>query len=139
MSDQQQKYHEWFHKFMIYFALWAFGTFAVLYGIRHIFYVTENGASQMTIDIILSVLLIILGIFIFKIRFDLAALRERSIKELTGACIAAALIFLALHWVEDLSGEDCYQGCIFKAVVFVCWGIALYRYYSARKNVFKER
>ena len=138
MSDHQQKYHEWFHKFMIFFALWVFGAFAILYGIRHIIYVTENGASHMTLDIILSILLIILGIFIFKIRFDLAAMRERSIKELTGACIAAAFISLAFHWVEDISGEDCYQGCIFKTVVFVCWGIALYRYYSARKNTFRE-
>ena len=63
------------------FALWVFGAFAILYGIRHIVYVTENGASHMTLDIILSILLIILGIFIFKIRFDLAAMRKRSIKE----------------------------------------------------------
>ena len=138
MSEQQPKLHKYFHNFMIYFAMWAYAALAILYGIRHILSVVENGASYMVLDIILSVLLIIVGIITIKARFDLAAFREIAIRELSGVCIAAAVIFLCLHWVEDISAEDCYQGCVIKAVVFACWGIALYRYYSARKHLFKE-
>ncbi len=137
MSEKRDILHPWFHKFMIYFALWAYGAFAIISGIRHIFYVTENGASHATLDIILSVLLIILGLFIFKTRFDLAALREKVIWEITAACVAAALISLAFHWVEDISGDDCYQGCIPKTIIFACWGIALNRYYRERRDQLK--
>ena len=138
MSEQQPKLHKYFHNFMIYFAMWAYAALAILYGIRHILSVLENGASHLALDIILSVLLIGVGIITIKARFDLAAFRIIVIKELLGTCIAAAVIFLCLHWVEDISGEDCYQNCIFKAVVFACWGIALYRYYSTRRHLFKE-
>ena len=137
MSEQQPKLHQYFHNFMIYFAVWAYAAFAILYGVRHILSVIENGASYMALDIVLSVLLIAVGIITIKARFDLAAFRAIAIRELPGTCIAAAVIFLCLHWVEDLSGEDCYQGCVFKAIVFACWGIALYRYYGARKHLFK--
>ena len=138
MSEQKTELHPWFHKFMICFALWAYGAFAVISGVQNLLYVMENGASKIVLDIILSVLLILLGLFVIKVRFDLAALREKAIRELTASCIAAALIFLAFHWVEDISGDDCYHGCIPKAVIFACWGIALYRYYSSRRDAFKE-
>ena len=137
MSEQQPKLHRYFHNFMIYFATWAYAAFAIFYGIRHMLSVIENGASQMALDIILSVLLIVVGIITIKARFDLAAFRVIAIKELLGTCIAAAVIFLCLHWVEDISGEDCYQNCVFKAVVFACWVIALYRYYGQRSHLFK--
>lgn len=138
MFDQQPKLHKYFHNFMIYFAMWAYVGLAVFYGIRHILHVLENGASYMALDTILSVLLIVAGIITIKARYDLAAFRVIAIKELLGTCIAAAVIFLCLHWVEDISGEDCYQNCVFKAVVFTCWGIALYRYYGQRSHLFKE-
>ncbi len=134
---KESRFHGYFHNFLIYFALWAYAALAVFYGAKHIFYVVENGASQMTLDIILSVLLIGVGVFTVITRFDLAAFRERAIAELLWICLAAAVIFLALHWVEDISGEDCYQGCVFKAVLFACWGIALNRYYGMRREMFR--
>ena len=131
-----ERTHVFFHGFMIHFALWAFAALAVFYGVRHILYVTENGASRMALDIILSVMLILTGLFIVRIRFDLAALRKRTAAELLWVSLAAAAIFLGLHWVEDLSGEDCYQGCVPKAIIFTCWGIAMYRYYVTRRHLF---
>ncbi len=128
--------HKYFHFFMIWFALWAFAALAIAYGAGHIFYVTENGASHRTLDIVLSVLMIALGIFVIWTRFDLAAFRARAIKELLWACLAAAVLFLGLHGVEYLSAEDCYQGCVPKALILACWGIALYRYYGTRKEHF---
>ena len=62
MSEQQPKLHQYFHNFMIYFAVWAYAAFAILYGVRHILSVIENGASYMALDIVLSVLLIAVGI-----------------------------------------------------------------------------
>ena len=102
MSEQQPKLHKYFHNFMIYFAMWAYAALAILYGIRHILSVLENGASHMALDIILSVLLIVVGIITIKARFDLAAFRAIAIKELLGTCIAAAVIFLLVTVVGAL-------------------------------------
>ena len=49
MSEQQPKLHKYFHNFMIYFAMWAYAALAILYGIRHILSVLENGASHIVI------------------------------------------------------------------------------------------
>ena len=138
MSEQKPGLHKYFHYFLICFALWAYAAFAVIYGISHIFDVVENGVSPLAPDIILSVLLILVGIVTVKARFDLAAFRKIAIRELPGVCFAAAVICLGLHWAEDMIAEDCYQGCIPKALIFACWGIALHRYYAGRKQLFKD-
>ena len=136
MTINRPQLHKFFHNFLVYFALWAYAALAVLYGIKHIWSVWENGSSYMAFEIIPSLLLIAIGVFTLKVRSDLAAFREAAIIELPGICIAAAVVFLSLHMVENISAEDCYQGCLFKVFLFVCWGIALYRYYSDKRHLF---
>ena len=136
MSEQQPKFHPWFHKFMIFFALWAYALFAFLYGIRNIWRAVENGVEFLPLVIILNVLLILLGVFTIAVRFDLAAFRPRAPKELLGICLGAAAIIRLLQLVRHLSAEDVDSGRILSAVIFTCWGIALYRYYNDRKYLF---
>ena len=68
MSNTQPKFHEWFHKFVIYFALWAFPLIGVIEGIRYILFASENSVSCKGIVIILSVLLILASLFCIKVR-----------------------------------------------------------------------
>lgn len=137
MTMGRPQLHKYFHNFLIFFALWAYAALAVLYGIKHIYSVWENGAQYMAFEIIPSALLIATGLFTIKARSDLAAFREIAIVELPGVCFSAAVVFLLLHLVENMSAEDCYQGCLFKVFIFVCWGITLYRYYNDRRQLFR--
>lgn len=138
MSEQQPKFHPWFHKFLIWFALWAYALFAILYGVRNILSAVENGVEYLPLVILLNALLILLGLFTVLARFDLAAFRPRAPKELLGICLGAAAIVLLLQGVRHLSGEDVDGSRLFSAVIFACWGIALYRYYNDRQYLFRQ-
>jgi len=56
MSDKQPRYAMYFHKFMIFFALWVFAAFAAWKGVWAIRFTLENGVLQMdeTIDLQMS-------------------------------------------------------------------------------------
>lgn len=140
MSEQQPKFHVWFHKFLIFFFLWMMAAFAVLFGIRYIRSGLENGYEGFPLAALIAVngLQILLGFFTVKVRFDLAALREKSAKEMLIAGIAGAVLCLANYWVEDISGDDFNRTLLTTAFLLVCWGIALYRYYRGRSYIFKE-
>ena len=139
MSEQKFKFHKYFHNFRIYFFLWACAIFAVLYGIKFIYEGRMNGYEgvELALLIIVNVLLIAVGVFTVKARFDLAAFRERAPKELLGASIAGAILCLANYWVEDIAGDDFNRSLITTAILLVCWGIVLYRYYHNRPHLFK--
>ena len=140
MSEQQPKFHEWFHKFLINFFMWACAAFAILYGVRFIYSGIENGYSGIDLVLLIAVnaLLIALGIYTIKVRFDLAAFREKAPKELLGICIAGAVLCLANYWVEDISGDDFNRSLLSTAGILVCWGFVLYRYYNERPYLFKK-
>ena len=97
MSEQQPKLHEWFHKFLINFAMWAFALMGIAYAIRDIIFATENEATYKVLVIIMAVLLIALSLFIIKVRFDLAAFRSKAPQELLIACLAAAVIVFLIN------------------------------------------
>ena len=138
MSEQQPKFHPWFHKFLVNFALWAFAAFAVLYGVKDISSSVENGVSFLPLAIMAGVLLILLGLFLIKVRFDLAAFRAIAPKELLWACVAGAVICLFKLLLEEISAEDLSSRHVISAVIFLCWGIALFRYYNDRPYLFKD-
>ena len=81
MSEQQPKFHPYFHKFMIYFALWMFAAFAVLFGIKLIYNGIENGYRDMelTLLIVVNALLIVLGLFTVKVRFECVNTSDRPV------------------------------------------------------------
>ena len=134
----QPKYSKGFHAFMIYFALWAYALLAVIDGGRYIYHATGNKPEFYVLILILGILLIILGLFIVKVRFDLAAFRAQTPKELLIICLTAAAIVLANQLLVYLSAEDNSRSSIFAAFIFVCWGIALYRYYNERAYLFNN-
>lgn len=140
MTQQQPKFHEWFHKFLIYFALWALSAFAILYGAKFIMSGVENGyhGTELTLLIIVNALLIAAGLFTIKARFDLAAFRGIAPKELLIASVAAAALCLANYWVEDIAGDDFNRSLLSTALILACWGIAVYRYYRDRPYLFKD-
>ena len=138
MNNQQPKFHPYFHKFLIYFAMWAFALFAVLYGFRNIHHALENDPSYKIFILLTGFLLIVLAAFIIKVRFDLAAFRPAAPKELLGICLAGAALVLFRFLIDELSAEDSYGNPVIEAVIFICWGIALYRYYNDRKYLFEK-
>lgn len=136
MSDQQPKLHGYFHKFMIWFAMWAYALMAVIAGASDIMFAYENRAHFEVLVIIMGVLLIALGVFIVKVRFDLAAFRRNTPKELLIVCLAAAAIMVILHFLLTFYGDDDNSHRLTYAFIFGCWGIALYRYYNDRRHLF---
>ena len=137
MSEQNPKFHPWFHKFLTHFALWAFAAVAVIQSIREIFHANENGASNYTGIVIFSVLLMLVGLFAVVVRFDLAAFRPRAAVELLILCLAAAAALFALHCLLDIDGGDEGMPRVITAGILTLWGIALYRYYHQRPYLFE--
>ena len=140
MSSKKHVYSKALHNFLIFFFLWACAAFAVLYGIRFIYYGQMNGYHGMPMIMLILVngLQIILGGFLIKVRFDLAAYRSTAPRELVISCIAGAVLCLANYWVEDISGDDYNRALLTFAFIFVCWAIALYRYYKMFPDVFNQ-
>ena len=136
--SQQPKYSKGFHNFLIYFGLWAYAFVAVFAGGRYIYHATGNDPEFKVLIIILGILLIALGFFIVKVRFDLAAYREKAPKELLFVCLAAAALVLFYQLLMHFSGEDTSRGSIGAAVIFVLWGVAFYRYFKERMELFKN-
>ncbi len=137
MTEQRRpKYPKWFHNFMIFFFLWAFAAFAVLFGVRFIRDALENGSSALVLRIIVNALLIGVGLFAVKVRFDMAAYREKAPVEVLILCLAAAALCLANYWVDDISGEDRRSHLLSTAGILALWGIGVYRYLRSVPDVF---
>ena len=138
MSEQKPKFHQWFHNFLIYFALWAYALLGIAFGIRDILFAQENGVQYMVPVILLSVLLIGVSAFVIKVRFDLAAFRLQAPKELLGVCLAAAVLVFLIHLLLYLPGDTDSLGRGRDAFIFAIWGFVLYRYYHDRPWLFQQ-
>lgn len=138
MSEKQPKFHEWFHKFLVYFALWAFPLLGVIEGIRYIHFAVENSVSNKVIIIILGVLLILVSLWGIKARFDLAAFRRIAVKEILWVCLAAGALVFLINFLLEQNGDidDMRRG--WSGLIIVLWGIAVYRYCAERGYVFKD-
>ncbi|MBO4377838.1 MAG: hypothetical protein IK133_06110 [Clostridia bacterium] len=138
MSEKKQQYSKFFHGFMIYFALWAFAAFAILYGIKFIYEGQMNGYEgfDLVMLIIVNALLIGLGLFAIKVRFDLAGYKEKAPKEILWICIIGAVLCLANYWVEDIAGDDFNRSLLSTAFILAVWGFGVYRYYRLHADLF---
>lgn len=138
MDEQQPRFHRYFHNFLIYFAMWMFAAFAFLYGGKYIYYSEDYSAPGRTVFVVLGILLILVGAFVIKARFDLAAFRPSAPKELLIACVAAAAVVLGNQVVKYFIGEDSSSESVFAGLILICWGIAVYKYYNDRKYMFRN-
>ena len=138
MVERQPKFHEWFHKFMIYFAMWAFPLVGVIEGIRYIHFAVENSVSNKVIIIILSVLLELASLFCIKVRFDLAAFKRIAIKEILWVCLTAAATVFLINFLMEQNGDIDDLRRAWGGLIVAVWGIAVYRYYNERAYVFKD-
>jgi uncharacterized membrane protein YozB (DUF420 family) len=140
MTDQKARLHQWFHNFLVNFALWAFGAFAILYGIRFIYEAKMDGysGSEFLMIAVVNILLIATGLFTIKTRFDLADFRMIALKELPGVCIAGAVICLVNCQVLNVIGYDMDRRLLLTAFILICWAFGLYRYYHEREYLFRD-
>lgn len=138
MANEQTKTDKFLHNFLIYFGLWAYALLAILYGARDIYLAIEDEYSYLVPTAILSSLLILLGLFVIKVRFDFAAMRAKAPKELVGVCFAAAVIMLLyelmLHLYDDYIDPD----RMYAAVIFAIIGIAFMRYYHTKPSLYTK-
>lgn len=132
----EPKFHKWFHNFLICFALWAFAAFAVLFGAKFAYYAFMDGEGFL--QVILSVLIMLLGPFLIKIRYDLARFDDVVLKEIMIAGIAGAGLCLALYFVQTLPGDGANVKLIPSAIVIFCLAVSVYRYYSDRLYLFDQ-
>ncbi len=139
MSEQKPKYHIYFHNFLIWFALWAFALLCFAYCWRNIDYAWQDHYVGMDFAVIVgaSLLLAALGIMLIKTRFDLAAYREKALKELPGCCYAGAVICILNGLVDKNYFEgDNFSRLLFAGVIVAVWGFVLNRYYKERACLF---
>jgi hypothetical protein len=138
MSEKKPQFSKFLHGFLIYFAMWAFAAFAVLFGIKFIYEGQMNGYEgfELVMLIIVNVLLIGLGLYVVKVRFDLAGFKEKAPKELLCVCIIGAVLCLANYWVEDIAGDDFNRSLLSTAFILAVWGIGVYRYYRMHADLF---
>ena len=140
MSEQQQtpKFHKWFHNFLIYFAMWAFAVIALIQGFLEIQFTMENGVHPAWPVIVLAVLMMLVGLFLIKTRFDLAKFRPQAPKEMLIVCLAAAVILALIAWIMDATGADDPWQRLRSAGIVAIWGFVLYRYYNDRPYLFAQ-
>lgn len=139
-EQQDPKFHPWFHKFLVNFAFWAFAAFAILYGAKYIYRGIENGyhGTELVLLIIVNALLILLGLFLIKVRFDLAGFQPIAVREILWVCIAAAVLCLGNYWVKEIAGDDNSVRMIGTAGILACWGYVLHKYYKDRPYLFHQ-
>ncbi len=140
INSNTPKFHQWFHQFLIYFALFALGILVILVGARNILYVYENGygAPEMPLSAVINGLMIAAGCLMIKARFDLAAFRESAPREILIAFVAAGILTFGNIYLENLVGDELTGGSLITAVVFICWGISVYKYYADRTYLFHQ-
>lgn len=137
MTEKQKPgFKMWFHKFMIYFAIWAFAVFAVLYGVKGIAEAIENNMPHTALFVIAWGALIALALFLVKVRFDLAAFRQNALKELLIAGLAGAGILLLIQGLIYFSDEDVYAKDVYSALIILVWTVGVYRYYKLHSDLF---
>ena len=136
--NEQPKFNEWFHKFLINFGLWAAPLLGIISAVRSIIFSTENRAPMLPLMIILSVLLILVCLFCVKVRFDLATFRRIAVKELLWVCLAAAALIFLIHFLLYENGAKDDMNQCWEALIVALWGIALFRYYKNRPFLFKD-
>ena len=137
MSEQKPKFHRWFHNFLIYFALWAYGLVAVIQGIVEIIFATENSVWYQTAVVIFAVLLMLVGLFAIVTRYSLAAFSPSAPRQLLILGLAAAAVLAVIHFLLYSQGDDESTDRLYAAGLLALWGIAVYRYYRARPYLFE--
>ena len=138
VSEQKPKFHKWFHNFLIYFALWAYALVAMIQGFLEIQFVVQNDPSfGGWFVIVLAVLLMLVGAFLIKVRFDLAKFRPQAPMEMLVACIAAAVLLVLIGAMLYWAQADDFGNRLYYAVVVTVWGLVLYRYYNERPYLFE--
>lgn len=133
-ADPQSHSLGW-HKFLIYFNLWAFGVMDILNGLRRILY---YGIPDESIpSIALGAAEVLLGVYQFYVRFQLASFKKDAPRMLfigIGVTVPIDLVIMAL------SGNV--ANCI-GAGISACWNLAVafcsWRYYSSRGELFAKR
>ena len=99
MKQEQPVFHEWFHKFLINFAMWVFPLLGIIEGITYIIFADENGVGIKVVIFILSALLILASLFCIKVRYDPAGFRRIAVKELLIVCLAAGAAIFLINWL----------------------------------------
>jgi len=135
-EKKKSEYKIWFHKFMIYFALWAFAAFAVAFGVRGISDSIQNGMRHTALFVIAWGLLIADAVFLVKVRFDLAGFRQNTPKEMLIAGLAGAGILLLIQGLIYISDEDVYARDVESAVIIAIWTVGVYRYMNIHQDLF---
>lgn len=135
-ENKKPEFKVWFHKFMIYFVLWAFAAFAVLYGVRGITESIENGMPHTALFVIAWGALIALAVYLVKVRFDLAAFRRNALKGLLIAGLVGAGILLLIQGLIYISDEDVYAKDVYAALIVAVWTVGVYRYYKLHSDLF---
>ena len=107
MTEKQKPgFKMWFHKFMIYFAIWAFAVFVVLYGVKGIAEAIENNMPHTALFVIAWGALIALALFLVKVRFDLPSEQERQGYSTVTRAVQKGDKLEALGWQPRVALEE---------------------------------
>ncbi len=113
------------HKFMIYFSLWAGGVLSILEGLA-----CFSAMGGSAVGVVLGILCIAMGAWAIYVRFQLAALRTGAPKML--------MIFLIVNAAIGLlnalgSGDTQSFTSVLASVAYAVWN---WRYYTSRAELF---
>lgn len=91
------------HKFLIYFGLWASGIFALISGVLQLTVMNEFQMFPAWVTVSYGVALIALGCYCIYVRFQLAGFKKDAPQKLLLTILAGAIIQLAYIIIAPLS------------------------------------
>ncbi|MBR6185404.1 MAG: hypothetical protein IKQ41_04000 [Clostridia bacterium] len=138
------------HKFLVYFALWAGGILNIINGARYMTGMVYGSDAKAvynyfsglkTLDVVMGLLCIALGVYAIIVRFQLAGFKTGAPKKLVSLYLISAAInlvyVLAASGVTGLSLSDLMDGSFFGNVIgSIAYALINKNYYDKRAALF---
>ena len=129
MNGKSAKGFDFFHKMMIYFALWVYAGMLAFTAIRNIVYAKMNDpTSEFIIELLIQLILLGSAILLIKARFDLKNGDIGGARKILIAGLMATLVFIIELMTVDVLGGFV-EINFFYPLLAMALSISTYRYY----------
>lgn len=134
MNGKSARTFDFFHKMMIYFALWVFAGMLAFTAVRNIMYAKMNDPTgEFIIELLIQLILLGSAVLLIAARFDL---KNGSIsgarKTLTAGLMATLVFIIELMTVDVLGGFV--EINFFYPLLAMALSISTYRYYMMNRE-----
>lgn len=134
MNGKSAKTFDFFHKMMIYFALWVFAGMLVFIALRNIVYAKMNDSTnEFIIELLIQMILLGSAVLLIVARFDLKNGSISGARKILIAGLMATLVFIIELMTVDVLGGFV-EINFFYPLLAMALSISTYRYYMMNRE-----